>query len=233
MYTCLKIDQIPLRTYSHMKRHINLGKSWCRRKCKYFRMHIRKYNRAFGRDVYHKRAYHESWHYRFSKQTRSRGATFFFPFPFPSFFTLPATRCCTASACMQRQYFECIMNGARTERGRGGEREYRQGGPRGCGLSILQKFHFHILHSRNTVHLQQQFFVSASTHVSHSRVFSTGADRGLHCRRARVCVVERTVLFFVFDVEAHKRTTSLGDENKYARAAENGGKTYFEINEQN
>lgn len=49
MYTYLKIDKISLYTYSHMKRRTSPGKGWCRRKCKYFRMHIRKYNRAFGK----------------------------------------------------------------------------------------------------------------------------------------------------------------------------------------
>lgn len=168
-----------------MKRRTNLGKGWCRRKCKYFRMHIRKYNRAFGRDVCHKRAYHESWHYRASKQTRSRGAAFFSFSPVSSlslslsFFSPRATRCYTASACMQRQYFECIMNGARREWGPTDSRSKR------LRLVNSAEVPFPYFAFAQHSHLQQQFFVSGPTRVclASDRV---GPDPG-YIVEARVC----------------------------------------------
>jgi len=112
-------------------------------------------------------------------------------------------------------------------------------GPRGCGLSIPQKFHFHILHSCNTAIFNNNFSSAPRrTRVSLSRVFSAGeegerADRTGYIvdARARVRFVERTVLFFVFDMEARGPIPS-ATKIKYARGGERG-KTYFEINEQN
>lgn len=156
MYTCLKIDKNPLHTYSHMKRRIDPGKSWYRRKCKYFRMHIRKYNRAFGRDVCHKGAYHESWHYRVSKQTRSRGATFFSLFPSPSFFSS-----CDTLLHGERMYAKTIfwMYNERCANGEWGtDRRSKR-----LRLVNSAEVPFPYFAFAQHGHLQQQFFVSGPT----------------------------------------------------------------------
>lgn len=106
---------------------------------KYFHMHIRKYNRAFGRDVCHKRAYH-------GELTL---LTFLSKHAAVAWLLFSATRGYTACTCMQRQYCECIMNGAcALSRGTGGKSKV-------CLVNSAQVY-FHILHSRNS-HLQQQF----------------------------------------------------------------------------
>lgn len=128
---------------------------------------------------------------------------------------------------MQRQYFECIMNGARTGSGA------LTGGPKDCGSSISQEFHFHILHSRNTA-IYNNSFSSAIPDAARYRVCLARregeSDRGyIVDARVRAVGADR----IIFRVRRRgKRTNSLGDENKYARGGERG-KTYFEINEQN
>jgi len=111
-------------------------------------MHIRKYNRAFdaGTSVTKERAsITRADTTAVSKQTCSRSGAGFFS----------ATRGYTAAgACMQRQYFECIMNTAAA-------RALRERTSPRFGLSNAAKVYFHILHSRNS-HLQQQFSSTCS-----------------------------------------------------------------------
>jgi len=138
------------------------------RKRKYFHMHIRKYNRAFGGDVCHKRAV-SRWTDTTDVSKQIRG-----------FFFLRA-RGYTACAYMQRQYFECIMNGARVPA------RYRQKVPR-FALSIPRRSILHILHGRNS-HLQQQF----SPMYAHP----PRRDKLQGCKCARTYAV----LFFGFETE--------------------------------
>lgn len=150
------------------------------------------------------------------------------PFLPPSLFY---SSCCDTLLHGERMYAKTIF-WMYNERCAKGERGTDRGGPRGCGLSIPQKFHFHILHSRNTAIYNNNFSSARSdaTRRAVSRVLARGGGSdGLHCRCARVRRADR----IIFRVRRRgKRTNSLGDENKYARGGERG-KTYFEINEQN
>jgi len=111
---------------------------------------------------------------------------------------------------MQRQYFECIMNGAHAGVGLT-DRRSKEVAACQFRRSFISIFCIRATHS----HLQQQFFVSAPTRVSLSRVFKCGP--GLHCRMSCACV-EQTVLFFVFDVEARGPILSATKINTRARA---------------